>query len=218
MNKKGRLKSSIIIDELPTIYFKGLDNLIATARSNKVSTLLGFQDFSQLKRDYGDKEAAVVMNTVGNIFSGQVVGETAKNLSERFGKILQKRQSITINREDKSTSINTQMESLIPASKISTLTQGMFVGAVADNFSERIEQKIFHCEIVVDAEKVKREEQAYKPIPVITDFTDAGGNDRMKEMIQENYNRIRAEVRQIVADELQRIQSDPELQYLLQNK
>ncbi|KAB3743906.1 TraM recognition domain-containing protein, partial [Phocaeicola vulgatus] len=216
--KKGRLKSSIIIDELPTIYFKGLDNLIATARSNKVSTLLGFQDFSQLKRDYGDKEAAVVMNTVGNIFSGQVVGETAKTLSERFGKILQKRQSITINREDKSTSINTQMESLIPASKISTLTQGMFVGAVADNFSERIEQKIFHCEIVVDVEKVKREEQAYKPIPVITDFTDADGNDRMKEMIQENYNRIRTEVRQIVADELQRIQSDPELQYLLQNK
>jgi hypothetical protein len=218
VNRKGRLKSSIIIDELPTIYFKGLDNLIATARSNKVSTLLGFQDFSQLKRDYGDKEAAVVMNTVGNIFSGQVVGETAKTLSERFGKILQRRQSITINREDKSTSINTQMESLIPASKISTLTQGMFVGAVADNYDERIEQKIFHCEIVVDAEKVKREEQAYKPIPVITDFTDADGNDRMKEMIQENYNRIRAEVRQIVTDELQRIQSDPELQYLLQNK
>jgi len=218
INKKGMLKSSVIIDELPTIYFKGLDNLIATARSNKVSTLLGFQDFSQLKRDYGDKEAAVVMNTVGNIFSGQVVGETAKTLSERFGKILQKRQSITINREDKSTSINTQMESLIPASKISTLTQGMFVGAVADNFSERIEQKIFHCEIVVDADKVKREEQAYKPIPVITDFTDADGNDRMKEMIQENYNRIRADVRQIIADELQRIQSDPELQYLLQNK
>ena len=218
VNKKGRLKSSIIIYELPTIYFKGLDNLIATARSNKVSTLLGFQDFSQLKRDYGDKEAAVVMNTVGNIFSGQVVGETAKNLSERFGKILQRRQSITINREYKSTSINTQMESLIPASKISTLTQGMFVGAVTDNYNERIEQKIFHCEIVVDAEKVKREEQAYWPIHVITDFTDAGGNDRIKEMIQDNYNRIRAEVRQIVADELQRIQSDPELQYLLSGR
>ena len=218
INKKGKLKSAVIIDELPTIYFKGLDNLIATARSNKVAVCLGFQDFSQLKRDYGDKEAAVVMNTVGNIFSGQVVGETAKTLSERFGKILQKRQSVTINREDKSTSINTQMESLIPASKISTLTQGMFVGAVADNFNERIEQKIFHCEIVVDAEKVKREEQAYKPIPVITDFTDADGNDRMKETIQENYNRIKAEVRQIVADELQRIQSDPELQHLLQGK
>ena len=153
INKKGQLKSGIIIDELPTIYFKGLDNLIATARSNKVAVLLCFQDFSQLKRDYGDKEAAVVMNTVGNIFSGQVVGETAKTLSERFGKVLQKRQSMTLSRSDKSTSISTQLDSLIPASKISTLTQGMFVGAVADNFDERIEQKIFHCEIVVDNEK-----------------------------------------------------------------
>ena len=117
---------------MPTIYFKGLDNLIATARSNKVAVLLGFQDFSQLTRDYGDKEAKVVMNTVGNIFSGQVVGETAKTLSDRFGKVLQKRQSMTINRNDKSTSISTQMDSLIPASKISNLTQGMFVGAIAD--------------------------------------------------------------------------------------
>ena len=210
--------SSIIIDELPTIYFKGLDNLIATARSNKVAVLLGFQDFSQLVRDYGDKEAKVVMNTVGNLFSGQVVGETAKNLSERFGKVLQKRQSISINRQDISTSINTQMDSLIPASKISGLTQGMFVGSVADNFSERIEQKIFHCEIVVDSEKVRREEKAYRPIPVITDFRDENGNDRMKEMIQENYNRIKAEVKQVVADELQRIQNDPALVHLLQQK
>ena len=218
VNKKGMLKSSIIIDELPTIYFKGLDNLIATARSNKVAVLLGFQDFSQLVRDYGDKEAKVVMNTVGNLFSGQVVGETAKNLSERFGKVLQKRQSISINRQDISTSINTQMDSLIPASKISGLTQGMFIGSVADNFSERIEQKIFHCEIVVDSEKVRREEKAYRPIPVITDFRDENGNDRMKEMIQENYNRIKAEVKQIVADELLRIQNDPALAHLLQQK
>lgn len=218
VNKKGKLKSSIIIDELPTIYFKGLDNLIATARSNKVAVLLGFQDFSQLVRDYGDKEAKVVMNTVGNLFSGQVVGETAKNLSERFGKVLQKRQSITINRNDKSTSINTQMDSLIPASKISGLTQGMFVGAVADNFGERIEQKIFHCEIVVDSEKVKQEESRYQKIPVITDFTDENGNDRMKETVQENYNRIKADVKQIVADELERIKNNPALAHLLQQK
>ena len=218
INKKGQLKSSVIIDELPTIYFKGLDNLIATARSNKVAVLLGFQDFSQLVRDYGDKEAKVVMNTVGNIFSGQVVGETAKTLSERFGKVLQKRQSVTINRSDTSTSINTQMDSLIPASKISNLSQGMFVGAVADSFDQKIEQKIFHCEIVVDTEKVKREEKAYKPIPVITDFTDADGKDRMKEMIQENYSRIKSEVKQIVADELLRIQNDPLLCKLLPNR
>lgn len=161
---------------------------------------------------------AYVMNTVGNIFSGQVVGETAKTLSERFGKVLQKRQSITINRNDKSTSINTQMDSLIPPSKISGLTQGMFVGSVSDNFTERIEQKIFHAEIVVDADKVKREESAYKKIPVITDFTDENGIDRMKEQIQENYNRIKADVKQIVAEELQRIQNDPALAHLVQQK
>ena len=215
INKKGMLKSSVIIDELPTIYFKGLDNLIATARSNKVAVCLGFQDFSQLTRDYGDKEAKVVINTVGNIFSGQVVGETAKTLSERFGKVLQKRQSVSINRQDVSTSINTQMDSLIPPSKISGLTQGMFVGSVSDNFDERIEQKIFHAEIVIDAEKVRREEKAYKPIPVITDFTDSDGKDCMQETILENYNRIKAEVKQIVAEELERMSNNENLKHLL---
>ena len=218
INKKGMLKSSVIIDELPTIYFKGLDNLIATARSNKVAVCLGFQDFSQLVRDYEDKEAKVVMNTVGNIFSGQVVGETAKTLSERFGKVLQKRQSITINRQDKSTSINTQMDSLIPPSKISGLTQGMFVGSVSDNFDERIEQKIFHAEIVVDNEKVAAETKAYKPIPVITDFTNENGKDCMRDMIHENYNRIKEEVKKIVKDELARIANDENLSHLLQKK
>ena len=216
INKKGQLKSSVIIDELPTIYFKGLDNLIATARSNKVAVCLGFQDFSQLVRDYGDKEARVVMNTVGNIFSGQVVGETAKTLSERFGKVLQKRQSISINRQDVSTSINTQMDSLIPPSKISGLTQSMFVGSVSDNFTERIEQKIFHAEIVVDTDKVKREESHYQPIPIINDFKDADGNDCMKQAIQDNYNRIKEDVKQIVKDELERIAADENLKHLIQ--
>jgi Type IV secretion-system coupling protein DNA-binding domain. len=176
---------------------------------------LAFRTFSQLKRDYGDKEAAVVMNTVGNIFSGQVVGDTAKTLSERFGKVLQKRQSMTINRNDKSTSISMQLDSLIPASKISNLTQGMFVGAIADNFDERIEQKIFHSEIVVDNERVATETKAYKKIPVITNFVDENGVNRMKEMIKENYDRIKAEVKQIVVEELQRIKDDPELCHLL---
>lgn len=216
INKKGQLKSSVIIDELPTIYFKGLDNLIATARSNKVAVCLGFQDFSQLVRDYGDKEAKVVINTVGNIFSGQVVGETAKTLSERFGKVLQKRQSISINRQDVSTSINTQMDSLIPPSKISGLTQGMFVGSVSDNFNERIEQKIFHAEIVVDTDKVKREESHYQPIPIINDFLDADGNDCMKQTIQDNYNQIKEDVKQIVKDELGRIANDENLKHLIQ--
>lgn len=215
INKKHQLKSSVIIDELPTIYFRGLDNLIATARSNKVAVCLGFQDFSQLRRDYGDKESKVIENTVGNIFSGQVVSETAKTLSDRFGKVLQKRQSMTINRNDKSTSISTQMDSLIPPSKISNLTQGMFVGAVSDNFDERIEQKIFHAEIVVDNDKVKRETANYKKLPQIIDFRDEDGNDRMQEEIQANYNRVKQEVQQIVTDEMERIKNDPELQYLI---
>ena len=218
INKKGQLKSSVIIDELPTIYFRGLDNLIATARSNKVAVCLGFQNFSQLKRDYGDKEAAVVMNTVGNIFSGQVVGDSAKNLSERFGKVLQKRQSMTINRQDKSTSISTQLDSLIPASKISNLTQGMFVGSVSDNFDERIEQKIFHAEIVVDTAKVTAETKAYDKLPVVTDFTDDNGNDTMQEDIEWNYNQIKLDVKQIVANELKRITEDPQLQHLIKKE
>ena len=214
INKKKQLKSSVIIDELPTIYFRGLDNLIATARSNKVAVCLGFQDFSQLTRDYGDKESKVIQNTVGNVFSGQVVGETAKTLSERFGKVLQQRQSMTINRNDKSTSISTQMDSLIPASKISNLTQGMFVGAVSDNFDERIDQKIFHAEIVVDSAKVSAEMKAYQPIPVIVDFTNKDGSDNLKETIEANYKRVKQDILLLVESEKERIKADPALAHL----
>jgi len=218
INKKGQLKSSVIIDELPTIYFRGLDNLIATARSNKVSVCLGFQDYSQLTRDYGDKESKVIQNTVGNIFSGQVVGETAKNLSERFGKVLQKRQSLSINRNDTSTSISTQLDSLIPASKISTLTQGVFVGAVSDNFDERIDQKIFHAEILVDNEKVAAETKAYQKIPEILSFVTKNGEDNMKQEIEANYRQIKQDIVQIIETELERIKNDPDLEYLIKKR
>ena len=215
INKKGQLKSSVIIDELPTIYFRGLDNLIATARSNKVAVCLGFQDFSQLNRDYGDKESKVIQNTVGNIFAGQVVGETARTLSERFGKVLQRRQSLSINRQDTSTSISTQLDALIPASKIANLSQGTFVGAVSDNFGEEIEQKIFHARIVVDVEKIAAETKGYRPIPVINDFRDADANDILQQQIQRNYDKVKADVVRIVEEELQRIEADPQLRHLL---
>ncbi|WP_412468704.1 conjugal transfer protein MobC [Pedobacter sp. KLB.chiD] len=213
INKKGQLQSSIVIDELPTIYFRNLD-YISTARSNRISSLFGIQDYSQLTRDYGDKESKVIQNLVGNIFSGQVVGETAKSLSERFGKVLQKRQSMTINRNDKSTSISTQLDTLIPASKISTLTQGMFVGAVTDNFDERIEQKIFHAEIVVDNEKVAEETKAYKKIPEILSFIDENGHDNMKDVINRNYRQVKADILLIINKEMERIHADPDLQHL----
>ncbi|MDR1182350.1 MAG: YWFCY domain-containing protein [Bacteroidales bacterium] len=218
INKKGQLKSGVLIDELPTIYFRGLDNLIATARSNKVAVCLGFQDYSQLTRDYGDKESKVIQNTVGNVFSGQVVGDTAKNLSERFGKILQQRQSININRQDTSTSISTQMDSLIPASKIAGLSQGMFVGAVTDNFGEEIEQKIFHAKILVDVERVKADEKRYVKLPIITSFVDDTGIDRLDEMIDKNYEQIKIDVTNIVNSELNRIANDPSLSHLIEKQ
>ena len=215
INQKGKLKSSVIIDELPTIYFRGLDNLIATARSNKVAVCLGFQDFSQLTRDYGEKESKVIRNTVGNIFSGQVVGETAKDLSERFGKILQQHKSTSVSNDSTTQSTNTTMDMLIPASKISNLSQGMFVGAVADSFDQKIDQKMFHCQIVVDHEQLKKETADYVPIPDITDFRDADGVDRMDEIVEANYLRIKQEVNRIIEDEMTRIKNDPELSKLI---
>lgn len=215
INKKGQLKSAVIIDELPTIYFRGLDNLIATARSNKVGVCLGFQDFSQLNRDYGDKESKVIQNTVGNIFAGQVVGETAKTLSERFGKVLQRRQSISINHNDTSTSINTQMDSLIPASKIANLSQGTFVGAVSDNFGETIEQKIFHAQIVLDNERIAAETKAYKKIPIINEFKDEEGNDIMAQQIKRNYDRIKSDVLDIIEEEFETKKDLPGFKELL---
>ena len=154
------------------------------------------------------------MNTVGNIFSGQVVGDTAKNLSDRFGKVLQKRQSMTINKQDKSTTINTQLDSLIPASKISTLTQGIFVGSVSDNFDERIEQKMFHAQIVVDTEKVSAETKQFKQIPVVMDFQEVY-NKPMKDVIENNYYTIKKNVTQIVEIEMERIMKDPKLSKLV---
>ena len=168
---------------------------------------------SNMKMDVGC--LAYIMSTVGNVFSGQVVGETAKTLSERFGKILQKRESMSINRNDTSTSINTQLDSLIPASKISTLSQGMFVGAVADNFGETIEQKIFHAQIVVDNEVVQKETAAYQPIPEISSFLDENGNDTMEQQIQANYRQIKQDIVELVENELIRIENDPELKHLL---
>ena len=214
INRKGQQKCGVIVDELPTIFFKGLDQLVATARSNRVAVCLGMQDFSQLTRDYGEQESKVIQNIVGNVIAGQVVGDTARILSERFGKIVQQRQSLNISREDKSTGINTQLDSVIPASKISNLSQGVFVGAVADNFGDNIPQKMFHAQIVVDVEKVKAEEKQYRPIPVLSDFTDENGKDRMAEVVEANYYRIKQEAAQIVEDELRRIADDPKLKHL----
>lgn len=210
VNKKGKLKSSLVFDEFPTIYLNNMDGLIATARSNMVATTLGIQDFSQLRKDYGREQAEVIMNIVGNIISGQVTGDTAKQLSERFGKIMQDRESLSINRNDTSISRSKQLEAAIPPSKISALSSGEFVGMVADDPDNKIELKTFHSEIINDHVALKAEADNYKPMPMIRKVDSI--------MVQRNYLQIKSEVREIVEAEIQRINSDPALHYLVVKK
>jgi len=210
VNQKGKLKSSLIFDEFPTIYLNNIDSLIATARSNKVSTCLGIQDFSQLRKDYGREQADVIINIVGNIVSGQVSGDTAKQLSERFGKIMQDRESLSINSSDTSISRSRQLESAVPPSKISSLSSGEFVGMTADNPDCRIELKTFHCEIINDHEKIKKETDNYKEIPIIRTIDNV--------IIQKNYLQIKIEIQEIIHSEMERIIKSPSLSSLVLKK
>jgi hypothetical protein len=210
VNQKGKLKSSLVFDEFPTIFLNGIDSLIATARSNKVATTLGLQDLSQLRKDYGKEQADVIMGIVGNVISGQVTGDTSKQLSERIGKIMQDRQSLSINAQDTSVSKSKQLESAAPASKISSLSSGEFVGTVADDPGNKIALKAFHSEIINDHAALKAEEDAYKPIPVIRKVDNA--------MVQRNYLQIRQDVIDIVDSEIERMSSDPALMHLIVSK
>lgn len=199
VNKKGMHKCSLVFDEFPTIYFNNIDSLIATARSNKVATTLAMQDFSQLKKDYGKEQADVIVNITGNIISGQVMGETSKLLSERFGKIMQDRQSISVNRTDTSISHSKQLDSAIPASKIAALSSGEFVGMVADNPEEKIKLKMFHAEIINDAEKLNVEVAAYKNIPVVSNVT--------QHQVMDNFYQVKMEVKRLIAEEVGRLKA-----------
>ena len=210
VNKKGKQRSSLIFDEFPTIYLNNMDSLIATARSNKVATCLGVQDFSQLRKDYGKEQADVIMNITGNIISGQVTGDTAKQLSERFGKIMQDRESLSINRSDTSISRSKQLEAAIPPSKISALSSGEFVGMVADDPDCKIELKAFHCEILNDHEALKKDQDSYKEIPIIRKLDNA--------MVQRNYLQIKQDVQDIINFEMERVIHDNSLQHLIVQK
>ncbi|HET7119138.1 MAG TPA: conjugal transfer protein MobC [Hanamia sp.] len=210
VNKKGKLKSSLIFDEFPTIYLNNMDSLIATARSNKVATCLGVQDFSQLRKDYGREQADVIMNITGNIIAGQVTGDTAKQLSERFGKIMQDRESYSINSGDTSISRSKQLEAAIPPSKISALSSGEFVGMVADDPDNKIELKTFHCEIINDHEALKREQEDYRDIEVIRKLDNS--------MVQRNYLQIKQDIQDIIQSEMERLLNDPAQKHLVVQK
>jgi hypothetical protein len=208
--KQVNQKGSLIFDEFPTIYLNNMDSLIATARSNKVATCLGIQDFSQLRKDYGREQADVIMNITGNIVSGQVTGDTAKQLSERFGKIMQDRESLSINSGDTSISRSKQLESAVPPSKISSLSSGEFVGMVADDPDCKIELKTFHSEIINDHEALKKEQDDYKDIAVIRKLDNS--------MVQRNYLQIKQDIQDIIHSVMERLLNDPGLAYLMVKK
>ena len=210
MNKKGKLKCSLIFDELPTIFLNHIDSLIATARSNQVATTLAIQDFSQLRKDYGKDQSDVIMNITGNIISGQVTGDSAKQLSERFGKIMQDRHSISVNRSDTSVSHSHHLDSAIPVSTISTLSAGEFVGMVADDPDEIVKLKIFHNRIVNDHKLLKKQQSSYKPIPDPPMVSPA--------MIQQKYLSIRKDIEDLVNDEMMRMMNNPAMSHYILRK
>ena len=154
--------------------------------------------------------ADVIMGIVGNIVSGQVTGDTSKLLSDRIGKIMQDRQSLSINRTDTSISKSKQLEAAVPASKIASLSSGEFVGMVADNPDKKIALNAFHAEILNDHQALKSEEERYKPIPLIRQVDNA--------LVQRNYTQIKQEVQEIVQAEIQRMMNDPELESLVVRK
>jgi len=210
VNRKGMQKSSLVFDEFPTIYLNNMDSLIATARSNKVATCLGIQDFSQLRKDYGREQADVIMNIIGNIISGQVTGDTAKQLSERFGKIMQDRESLSINSNDTSISRSKQLESAIPASKIAALSSGEFVGMVADDPLDKIELKAFHCEIQNDHQALQREEASFRDIEAVRKIDSI--------MVQRNYEQVKQDIQEIIHAEMEQLLSDPAKAHLVIKK
>ena len=187
-----------------------MDSLIANSRSTKVSNYLGIQDFRQLRKDYGREQVDVIMNITGNIVSGQVKGDSAKQLSERFGKIMQDRESYSINSGDTSISQFNQLEAAIPPSKISGLNSGKFVGMVADNPDCKIDLKTFRCQIINDHDSLKREEQNYQDIEVIRKL-DSG-------MVQRNYFQNKRDIQDIIQSEMGRLLNDPGLSHLVVRK
>jgi len=193
VNQKNKLKCNLVFDEFPTIYFNNIDSLIATARSNKVATTLVVQDYSQLKKDYGRDQAEVIMNIVGNVISGQVTGDTARQLSERIGKINQEKKSVTVNSQDTSVSRSTQLDFAVPASKIATLSSGEFVGVVADNPDQQIDLKTFHNHILNDHGAIKAEEERYEELPVLRNLTN--------DMVLANYLEIKKDITRIIERE-----------------
>ena len=184
VNKQGRKPLSLIIDELPTIFFRGLDTLIATARSNKVSVCIGYQDNTQLIANFGENEAKKIIRTVGNTISGQVNRDAAQELQEMFGKNKQHKRSINTSSEGSvSVNIDEQEDFMIPASRIAQLSQGQFVGLTADDAAQRNPLPVFYAKTDLDIDAIKVEENSFVDMPQVYAFNDIKQMKRLYSLL-----------------------------------
>jgi len=198
INSKGNLPSALIIDEIPTIYTYKIENLLAVARSNKVAILMGLQELPQFNQHYGKDTAATITSVVGNVLAGSVRNkETLEWLERLFGKNKQIGESLSIDRNKTSTSLQEKLEPLIPAGKMASLNTGEMVGLIAADVQEvytgKFETSAVNCKVNLSAAELNAEESGYRELPVYYDF--AG---RKEEILRENFMRINSEVDAIV--------------------
>jgi len=210
INQKGKAKCALVYDEFSSIRVPSIQTVIAVGRGHDIVPIIAIQDYSQLKKVYSKEEAEAIFNMTGNFITGQVSGESAKLVSERFPKIMQDRESISINSSDTSISRSKQLESSVPPSTIASLSSGEFVGMVADNPNELITLKSFHARIVNDPTALKREKSAYLPLPLVRKVNPA--------LIDTYYKQVKTDVQDIVNTVLEQTLNNSEKEHLLVRK
>lgn len=204
INDKHNLPSGVIADEFPTIYIHKVDNVIATARSNKVAVMLGLQEQPQLRQFYKKEVGETISAIIGNILSGSVRDKNTLDwLEKMFGKIKQKSYSESISQQGTSTSINEKMEAMIPAGKMASLRTGEMVGMIAqgeENNTEEYKTSAFSGKINLDMKAIKHEEKNYAKMPVFYSFKDKDGKDCKNEILMANFRRINKEVELLIKE------------------
>ena len=210
VNRKGGCPCQIFIDEFSSFTALGMHLTLAQARANRVGVTLGIQDLSQLRMTYGRDHADALFNLPANLICGQVSGESARLVSERFGKILQDKSTVSTNTRDSSTSQGQQLDLALPASKIATLSSGEFVGITADSPSQPIRLKAFHSRIRIDHQAIEQEEATWDDLPEVRHFSP--------DVEDLNFRQIKTDVRHIVESRLAYMQQHPHLARLIITK
>lgn len=187
VNRRGKLPCGVVIDELPTISVQGLDGLMATARSNKVAVVLGIQDLTQVKADYGDKVADKILALPANVFVGASSISTAEKYSKEFGREFRRQESQTRSVDSESVSISFHEEEVMPVRKITSLPQGTFIGKVAVDNGSPVRQPFFCGAIEIDMEEYRRKREEAEEIPDLSDF---GTGDLLKRISEPSVMRV----------------------------